>query len=414
MTTLLGIDLRGRPVLVTGGGPVAARRVTAMVRAGALVRVVSPWMCEDILDLHAEHPDAVQLHHREVAESDVDDVWLVHGATGDPATNLQLAGWATERRVFCTNGGAADRGTARTPAVTRSGEVVIGVVSGGDTAGSSHADPRRATVLRDRIADLLAEGELDLRRHRPGAGRVVLVGGGPGAEDLMTVRGRRALAEADVVVTDRLGPSSLVQRLRPGVEVIDVGKAPDHHPVPQQRINEILVEHARRGRVVVRLKGGDPFVFGRGGEEVIACREAGVEVSVVPGISSALAAPALAGIPITQRGLSTSFHVTTGHGGLDPAATAVVGLPGSVLVVLMGVSALGLIAEQAAAAGAPADTPIAVVENGSTPQQRIVRGTLGTIRAIARQRAIAAPAVIVIGAVAAPDVLGPSPETAAG
>src|SRR5699024_4024259 len=151
-------------------------------------------------------------------------------------------------------------------------------------------------------------------------GAVTLVGGGPGDVDLLTIAGRRALAEADVVVTDRLGPTGVLAELAEEVEVIQVGKEPGRHPVPQQEIITILVDQARRGRRVVRLKGGDPFLFGRGGEEVLACREAGVPVTVLPGVSSALAAPALAGIPATHRGVAGAVHVTTGHAGLDPAA----------------------------------------------------------------------------------------------
>ncbi|WP_125773087.1 uroporphyrinogen-III C-methyltransferase [Antribacter gilvus] len=236
-------------------------------------------------------------------------------------------------------------------------------------------------------------------------GRVTLVGGGPGAADLLTLRGWRALMAADVVVADRLGPRSVLEELDPRTEVVDVGKTAGHHPVPQEEINAILVERARRGQRVVRLKGGDPFVFGRGGEEVLACRAAGVPVEVVPGVSSAVGVPELAGIPVTHRGITASFHVTSGHGGLDAAALASVRDGAATLVILMGVSMLGTIVRQSLDAGTDPATPVAIVENGSTPAQRVTRARLDEVARVAAEEGVAAPAVIVIGGVAADGVL---------
>jgi len=274
------------------------------------------------------------------------------------------------------NASDASHGTARTPATTQSGDVLVGVVSTGEP------DPGRSGRIRDHLAGELREGHISLRRERPGGsgGRVVLVGGGPGDVDLLTIGGRRALAEADVVVTDRLGPIGVLAELDPGVEVINVGKSPGNHPVPQEEINRILVERARRGQVVVRLKGGDSYIFGRGGEEVLACREAGIPVEVVPGVSSALAVPTLAGIPLIHRAVAHTLVVTTGHDGLDPAAR---------------------IAGDAIESGADPETPVAIVERGSTPTQRTTYGRLNTIAGRAEAVGVPAPAVIVIGAVAA-------------
>ncbi|WP_265520116.1 uroporphyrinogen-III C-methyltransferase [Oerskovia flava] len=413
MTSLLGLDLAGRTVLVAGGGPVAARRARALHDDGALLRVVAPQVCEDLADLAAAAvPGTVRWDPREVAEHDLDDVWLVLAATDDRAANARLAGWADARRLWCVNAGAAHEGSARTPATTRSGDVLVGVVSDVATTRPQGADPRRVRAVRDALAEHLRSGGADQRRRRtvPGApGHVVLVGGGPGAVDLLTVRGRRALAEADVVVTDRLGPVDVLEELAPGVEVIDVGKTPGHHPVPQHEINAILVEQAQRGRHVVRLKGGDPFVYGRGGEEVLACREAGVPVEVVPGISSALSVPALAGIPLTHRGTVAAFHVISGHAGLDEAALVSVRDRAATLVILMGVTMLGHIADQALAAGADADLPVAIVERGSTPSQRVTRARLGDVAVRAQEAGVRAPAVIVIGDVAAEGQLTPEP-----
>ena len=391
--------------------------------------MVAPDLCEDLAELAAAGDVAWRPH--DVREADLTGAWLVHTATGDRALDAAVVAWAEARRLWCVVSGAAaagsagagaapsDRapgprnavvGTARTPAVTRHGDVTVGVVSVGPD------DPNRSAAVRDDLAALLRAGRGDLRRRdgtrggstpRTGAprGHVTLVGGGPGDVDLLTLRGRRALAEADVVVADRLGPRAVLAELRPGVEVIEVGKTPGHHPVPQHEINRILVERAQRGQAVVRLKGGDPFVFGRGGEEVLACREAGVAVTVVPGVSSALAAPAAAGIPLTHRGVTTAFHVVSGHDGLDSAALVAVRDASATVVVLMGVTMLAAIADQALAAGADPATPVAIVENGSLPTQRVTRDRLDAIAARASEEGVRAPAVVVIGAVAAEHLL---------
>ncbi|MDR7382936.1 uroporphyrinogen-III C-methyltransferase [Promicromonospora iranensis] len=248
-------------------------------------------------------------------------------------------------------------------------------------------------------------------------GRVTLVGGGPGAVDLLTVRAWRALQSADVVVADRLGPVEILAELPPHVRVVDVGKEPGRHPVPQESINELLVEHALTGAHVVRLKGGDPFVLGRGGEEVIACVAAGVPVEVVPGVTSAVAVPGLAGIPLTHRGVTTGFHVVSGHCAagsdgaadrpepLDAAAVACVRDATATLVVLMGVRSLGAIVAQSLAAGADPATPVAIVENGSTAEQRVTRARLDEAAGVAAVRGVRSPAVVVIGRVAAEGLL---------
>lgn len=241
---------------------------------------------------------------------------------------------------------------------------------------------------------------------RPGCGRVILVGGGPGDPGLITVAGRDALLSADVVVADRLGPRALLDGLPPTVEVIDVGKAKGHHPVPQEQINLLIVERARAGAVVVRLKGGDPYLLGRGGEEVLACRRAGIPVEVIPGVSSALAVPAAAGIPVTHRGTSAGVHVVTGHGGLTPAAVEVLRAGSATVVVLMGVGNLPAIARAALAASVPADTPMAVIEHGTLPEQRVTRTTLAA--AARDSRVFETPAILVLGEAAALDLTEPA------
>ncbi|WP_432511793.1 uroporphyrinogen-III C-methyltransferase [Kineococcus sp. SYSU DK001] len=381
----LHLDVTGRRVLVAGGGPVAARRAHDLVAAGADVLVVAPALCEDLRDLLP----AVTWHARDVEPADVAGVWLVHTATGDPAADAAVAAAAEALTVWCVRADDARASTAWTPAVVHRDDVTVSVTAGGD--------PRRSAGLREALSRWLDSGAAPLRRRRPGRGRVTLVGGGPGEVDLLTLRGRRRLAEADVVVVDRLGPTGVLAELDPDVEVVDVGKTPDHHPVPQEEINRIIVGHALAGRRVVRLKGGDPYVLGRGGEEVAACRAAGVDVDVVPGVTSAFAVPAAAGIPVTHRGLSRSVTVVSGHERID--AEALARLDGT-LVVLMGVTMLPSIAEGLLAAGKDPSTPVAIVENGWRAGQRTTRAPLERIAAVAAQRGVRNPAVIVIGAVA--------------
>ena len=247
-------------------------------------------------------------------------------------------------------------------------------------------------------------------------GPVTLVGGGPGPLDLLTVRAQRRLRAADVVIADRLGPGAEIRAaLRPGALLLDVGKQPGHHPVPQSEINALLIAHARAGRAVVRLKGGDPFVLGRGGEEVIACREAGIEVEVVPGISSALAVPQAAGVPVTHRGLAATVHVLSGHDvagprGASEATLAVLADDQVTTVVLMGVRALPGLVTAALSHGVPVTRPVAIIENGHTPRQRTTWTTLGTAVRAAREAGVRSPAVIVIGEVARPGLLEPHPS----
>lgn len=230
-----------------------------------------------------------------------------------------------------------------------------------------------------------------------GRGRVILVGGGPGDPGLLTLRGWQALNDADVVVVDRLAPLGVLAGLDPRVEVIDVGKEPLRHPVPQEQIQDILITRARRGQTVVRLKGGDPYLLGRGGEEVLACRAAGVEVEVVPGITSALSGPAAAGIPVTHRGLSRAVTVMSGHE--PPDYPALAALDGTI-VLLMGMGRLHELTAGLVGAGMAPGTPAAVVQRAWTPRQKVVWASVGTIARRCAAEQVSSPAVIVIGEVA--------------
>lgn len=383
------LGLTGRRALVVGGGPVAARRVRGLLDADADVTVVAPFACEEVCEA-AETGD-ITLHLREYVDTDLEGVWLVHTATGDRRVDDDVATAAGARRLWCVRADDRAASSAWTPSVTRTDDVVVAVNASGD--------PRRATRIRDAVAVALDTGALPLRRRRAGRGHVALVGGGPGDPGLITTRGRRLLAQADVVVVDRLAPRELVDELDDDVELVDAGKAPTAHTLSQDEINRLIVERAAAGLRVVRLKGGDPYVLGRGSEEAKACRDAGVDVEVVPGVTSALAVPAAAGIPVTVRGVTSRFTVVSGHEGpLDFAALA--GLDGT-LLFLMGVSRLPEIAAELVANGRPAHEPAAVVERGTTPQQRTTIGTLGTITELASARKVSSPAVIVIGEVVA-------------
>lgn len=249
---------------------------------------------------------------------------------------------------------------------------------------------------RQRISDLPAA-------TRPG--KVALIGAGPGDPELITVKGLRRLREAEVVLYDRLISPELLEECRPGAELVFAGKGPGCHSLSQHEINATLVSHARRGKTVARLKGGDPFVFGRGGEEALALIEAGISFEIVPGISSAIAVPAYAGIPVTHRQYASAFTVVTGHKGQRPNAQEVnweaLARLGGTLVVLMGVSALPDFTQHLIAAGMAGDTPAAVIQEGTTERQRIVSGTLASIATQARVAGLSSPATTIIGDVVA-------------
>ena len=401
----LTLDVRDRRVLVVGGGPVASRRAAGLVAAGAAVEVVAPWVTEDLRDLHTA--GQVVWHERDYVVGDLvspEPAWLVHTATGDRGVDAAVAAHADAARIWCVRADDASASSAWTPAVARGAE--SGAAEGITVAVTAGGDPRRAVAVRDAVAAALDSGTLPVRRVRPAeqasrpraAGRVALVGGGPGADDLITVRGRALLAAADVVVTDRLGPRGLLATLGADVEVVDVGKTAGNHPVGQDRINELLVEHALAGRNVVRLKGGDPFVLGRGGEEALHCAAHGVPVEVVPGVTSAVSVPAAAGIPVTHRGITASFVIASAHEGSDVVTAAIKDAPAdATLVLLMGVTRLADTAAGLIQTGRRADTPVALIESGWTDAQRTTVTTLTNAAADAEAAGVRAPAIVVVG-----------------
>jgi uroporphyrin-III C-methyltransferase/precorrin-2 dehydrogenase/sirohydrochlorin ferrochelatase len=425
----LGLRLAGRRVVVVGGGAVATRRVPALLDAGADVLLVSP----ELTPALRAHVDAGRLRWepRRFVPADLDGAWLVQAAVDDRAAAAAVSAAAAERRIFCVRADDRAAATAWTPAVTRHGPVTVAVLGGGD--------PHRAMTVRDAVRDLLnaptgraaAGGATAAPAASPEAGsaatgpeaapgsagqgpaaagstwgggapgRVALVGAGPGDPELITVKGWRLLTEADVVVADRLVPGLLLDELRPDVELVDASKIPYGPSRAQEEINRILVDRALAGKVVVRLKGGDPYVFGRGGEELLACAEAGVPVTVVPGVTSAIAVPAVAGVPVTHRAVAHEFTVVSGHVAPDSPASLVrweslAGLRGT-LVILMGLKNLAAISATLVAHGRPAETPAAVVQEGTTGGQRLLRSTLGAVAQDVVAAGLRPPAVVVIG-----------------
>lgn len=395
---LAGLDLAGRRVVLVGGGTVAQRRLPRLIGVGAAVELISPHTTPAVSAM----ADAGELvwHQRRYAEGDLDGAWYAMACTDDPAVNAAVCAEAERRRVFCVRADAGDEGTAVTAAVGRHEGLLVGVLSGGE--------PRRSATVRDNIVEALHTGRIGDDLAAPDIGQVpgvALVGGGPGDPELITVKGRRLLARADVVVADRLAPRELLDDLPAGVEVVDAAKIPYGRAASQDVINATLIENAKAGKFVVRLKGGDPYVFGRGFEEVLACVEAGVPVTMVPGITSAFAVPAVADVPVTHRGVAHEVVVVSGHVAPGDETSLVdwdaLGRLRGTIVLMMGVERLPRFAEALLAAGRPGDTPVAIVESGTMPGQRILRSTLDSVAGVAKDAGVRPPAVIVIGPVAA-------------
>ncbi|WP_137813668.1 uroporphyrinogen-III C-methyltransferase [Gandjariella thermophila] len=393
---LVGLELTGRRVVVVGGGTVAQRRLPRLVAAGAAVELIAPEVTPAVEAMAAA--GELTWHRRRYADGDLDGAWYALTCTPDPEVNAAVAAEAERRRVFCVRADAGARGSAVTPAVGEHDGLLVGVLAGGR--------PRRSAAVRDGLLDALREGRVP---DHPGEGGklpgVALVGGGPGDPELITVRGRRLLARADVVVVDRLAPRELLDELPPQVEVVDAAKIPYGRAASQDVINRTLVEHAKAGKFVVRLKGGDPYVFGRGFEELIACAEAGVPVTVVPGVTSAFAVPAVADVPVTHRGVAHEVVVVSGHVAPDDDRSLVdwpaLGRMRGTIVLLMGVERIEAFAKALVGHGRPADTPVAVVQEGTMRAQRVLRSTLDAVAADVAAQGIRPPAVVVVGPVAA-------------
>lgn len=442
-------DLRGRLALVVGGGVVARRKALALLEAGARVRLgalrlepeLARWAGEGRIEHRAGEFDPTWL----------DGAWLAIAATDDAATNRRVAEAAQARRIWANVVDDAAASAFQVPARIERGLLQIAISSGGgapmlarwlrekleasldDSLGAlaelltrerqrirarfpELARRRRFfdRLLAGRVPDLLrqqrprrAQQDFDeLLSHgerRTQAGSVVLVGAGPGDPGLLTLRGLRALNEADVILHDHLASDAVLRLARHDAERIDVGKRAGGAGVSQHRIHALMVEHARAGKRVVRLKGGDPFVFGRGGEELQALRAHGIAYEVVPGITAALACAAYAGVPLTHREHAQSLRLVTAQrqDALDGIEWASLAQEGQTLAIYMGVAKLETLQSQLIAQGRATDTPFALVENGSRCEQRVVTGPLSELSERARLHEVASPALLILGEVAA-------------
>jgi uroporphyrin-III C-methyltransferase/precorrin-2 dehydrogenase/sirohydrochlorin ferrochelatase len=444
----LFFNLQGQRVLVVGAGSVALRKVQLLERAHAAIAVVAPEVAPELSQLAAA--GTIEVRTREFSAEDLEGARLVIVATSRRAVNRWIASLCEARGIPVNV--VDDRKASRVivPAIIDRDPVIVAVSS----AGTSPVLARR---LRERLealvpkriglwASWLAGMRATVRRRIPGAdarrryfemlvdgpaerrfvdgdergarriaqrllgsvsaaplGQVTLVGAGPGDPELLTLKALRALQDADVILHDRLVPAAVLDYARRDAEQICVGKAAGGAGISQDAINDLLIEHARRGRRVVRLKGGDPFIFGRGGEELQALVQAGIAFSVVPGISAANGCAAYAGIPLTHRDHAHSVVFVTGHGeeaGNEPDWPSLA-RPKMTVVFYMGLTRLQRIVARLLENGAPAERPAALIAQGTTAEQQVVVATLGTIRAQATTRRIESPAILVVGDVAA-------------
>jgi len=389
---LLGLRLAGRRVVVVGGGAVAARRIPALLDAGADVVLVSPTVTASLEDLAAA--GRIRWTARHYEDGDCAGAWLVCACTDDPAVNAAVTAAAEHQRTWCVRADDAQASAAWTPASGQADDIKVGVLTG---------DPRRSAAIRDAIIAGLRTGHLSARHGRGHRAGVAIIGGGPGDPGLITVRGRQLLAEADVVLTDRLAPRSLLDELPADVEIIDVSKIPYGRAMAQEQINATLIDRARAGRFVARLKGGDPFVFGRGAEEVLACLRARVPVTVVPGVTSAVGVPTGAWVPVTHRGVAQEFHVVSVHVPPGDEGSTVdwelLGGSAGTLVLLMAVQRIGAVSAELLRHGRDPDTPVSVIADGTMPTQRTINSTLGQVEGVVRKEGIRPPAIVVVGEV---------------
>ena len=447
-------DLAGQKVLIVGGGEVALRKVSLLERTGALINLVAPEVVPELMQRAAA--GQLKLAMREFAAEDLDGVRLVIVATSRRAVNRWIAALSEARNVPVNV--VDDREASRfiVPAIVDRDPVMVAISTGGTSPVLARRLRERLEALiparigelaawlralrepsrqklrdtdeRRRFFEALVDGPA-ARRFVEGdtqgaqriaqqllattstapraAGEVTLVGAGPGDPELLTLKALRALQDADVILHDRLVPAAVLEFARRDAARICVGKAAGNVGSTQAEINALLIEHARQGRRVVRLKGGDPFIFGRGGEELQALAAAKINFSVVPGISAGLGCAAYAGIPLTHRDHAHSVTFVTGHAqtdgegpGKEPDWRALA-MPGSTGVFYMGLARLDHIVERLLAHGAPGTRPAGIVVHGTTAHQRVITATLGTIRTAASGAQLQSPALLVIGDVVA-------------
>ena len=439
------LELQGRRCVVIGGGAVGEGKVQSLLEAGALVTVVAPELTAGLDDLARD--GTITAVRRPYLPGDLEGALLAIAATDDSATNARIFSEANERGVLLNAVDDIHHCHFAAPSVIRRGDLIVALSTGGKAPAlakqlrrklASQFSEEYAALLEmlsevrqkalavrkvdfeewakrwERAMDrdllrMVKEGRIqeardllwaDLNQPVPDGARsrgfVWIVGAGPGDPDLITVKAKNVLDRADVVVYDRLVSPELIE----GKEAIYAGKAPGSHSAPQEEINALLIRLASEGKVVVRLKGGDPYVFGRGGEEAEALSAAGIEYSVVPGPSSATAALAAAGIPVTDRRYASSVTIATGHcGGSQSVDWKTIAGGAETIVILMGMKNIQEIVEKLVEGGLSPQTPAAIVENGTLPSQRVVVSELGEVSAAASAQGFGSPAVIVVGEV---------------
>lgn len=443
------MKLRGRTSVVIGGGEVALRKVSMLLKADATVIVVSPELCPELADWHAQ--DKISHVDARFDPPQLDGAQLVIAATDDEEVNRQVSIAAQARNIPVNVVDAPELCTFVVPSVVDRSPIVIAISSGGKApvlarlvrarletlipasygrlahlAGEFRdkvkerfptSQQRRIfweNVFQGTIAERVFSGQEDAARKELNAvlegsanvahrGEVYLVGGGPGDPDLLTFRALRLMQQCDVVVYDKLVSTPVMELVRRDAEKVYVGKERDQHTLPQEEINQLLVRLAKEGRRVLRLKGGDPFIFGRGGEEIETLMENGVPFQVVPGITAATGVSSYAGIPLTHRDFAQSCIFTTGHlreGTVDLDWPALV-RPRQTVVIYMGLGGLAEICRQLMAHGLRADMPAAVVQQGTMPQQRVVVADLATLAAKVEAAELKPPCLTIVGEVVA-------------
>jgi uroporphyrin-III C-methyltransferase/precorrin-2 dehydrogenase/sirohydrochlorin ferrochelatase len=439
-------DLGERTVLVAGGGAVAERKIFALSDTGAMIRLASPAATPALRTLAKR--GALEWRSRAFAEGDLNDVWLVVAATGNSALNRSIATAAQARGVFVNVVDDADLSSFHTPAVVDRHPVQVAISSGAASPGlatwirteleaalDDALGPlakllgRWRTRIRDRLPDMRARrrfvhtllngpvaslvrggqqtrAEQKLAAALDGAakatrlpGRVALVGAGPGDPGLLTLRGLRLLKQADVILHDRLVSPEVLSLARRDAKRVSVGKSPGGDGTAQEQINALMVEHAAAGDIVVRVKGGDPFIFGRGGEEAAFLRRHDIDYEIVPGITAALGCAAYAGIPLTHRDHAQSVEIATARA--HDSAYVTPADKSRTLVLYMGVSGLGTLARELQKQGRAPRTPCALIENGTRATQRVITGSLERLPALGRSHSIVPPALLIVGPVAA-------------
>ncbi|MDQ3267489.1 MAG: siroheme synthase CysG, partial [Pseudomonadota bacterium] len=437
------LNLKGKKCLVVGGDEVSSRKASVLVQAGAFVKIVSPYLCEAFKNIpNIEYvPDRFQAAH-------LNDITLVIAATDDIETNEEVSNEAKKRNIPVNVVDNPDLCTFIMPAILDRSPFMVAFSTGG-------ASPVLARILRGKLETLIppAYGRLaafaakfrqTVKTHISNSGKrrlfwenvlegpiaekifsgnnksaetmllamlndnnhcsvgeVFLVGAGPGAPDLLTFRAIRLMQKADVVLYDNLVSKPVLEMTRRDAERIFVGKMRGHHTMPQESINDLLVRLAKEGKRVLRLKGGDPFIFGRGGEEIETLSEHNINFQVVPGITAASGVAAYAGIPLTHRDHAQSCIFVTGHlkdGGMN-LDWEMLARPNQTIVVYMGLHGLEILCSKLIAHGLPEFTPAAIVQQGTTQNQRVVCGTLATLPNIAEAAKLKAPTLIIIGGV---------------